>query len=346
MLATGPSASPASTRSPPSSSPAVASRRRWSRACRSPKRASRSSPTCARSTAGSTRACRWRRRSGPEHIVVHRLRQKVSPSGELTDIPDQVTICTLTADELEAEAAEVGLVPIERLYIDPTDDHVGSTVVVLGEEAVMELRVLSLYPEQMNIYADRGNILFLQRRCEWRGIEFTWQGAGPGESVDPGEHDLFYIGGGQDRDQRVVAADMVETKRAALADGGRRRRRPARRLRRLPAARRELPARRGDPARPRPRRPAHGPRGGPAADRQRRDRDRARRREAPSGRLREPRRPHLPRGRARARSAASSKAMATATMAATASRASGATTWSAPTCTARCCRRTPGSPTT
>jgi CobQ-like glutamine amidotransferase family enzyme len=81
----------------------------------------------------------------------------------------------------------------------------------------MELRVLSLYPEQMNIYADRGNILFLQRRCEWRRIDFTWQGAGPGESVDPGEHDLFYIGGGQDRDQRVVAADMVETKRAALA---------------------------------------------------------------------------------------------------------------------------------
>jgi hypothetical protein len=80
----------------------------------------------------------------------------------------------------------------------------------------MELRVLSLYPEQMNIYADRGNILFLQRRCEWRGIEFEWRGAGPGESVDPAAHDLFYIGGGQDRDQRVVAADMVETKRTAL----------------------------------------------------------------------------------------------------------------------------------
>jgi SAM-dependent methyltransferase len=71
---------------------------------------------------------------GAEHITVHRLRQKVSPSGELTDMPDQVTICTLTADELEAEAAGVGLVPIERRYIEPTDDHVGSTVVVLGEE--------------------------------------------------------------------------------------------------------------------------------------------------------------------------------------------------------------------
>ena len=71
---------------------------------------------------------------GPEHIHVRRLRQRVSPTGELTDTPDEVTICTLTATGLEAEAAEVGLVPVERLYIDATDDHVGSTVVVLGEE--------------------------------------------------------------------------------------------------------------------------------------------------------------------------------------------------------------------
>jgi CobQ-like glutamine amidotransferase family enzyme len=81
----------------------------------------------------------------------------------------------------------------------------------------MELRVLSLYPQQMNIYADRGNILFLQRRCEWRGIGFSHAGAGPGAAVDPSAHDLFYIGGGQDRDQRTVAADMVASKREALA---------------------------------------------------------------------------------------------------------------------------------
>jgi CobQ-like glutamine amidotransferase family enzyme len=81
----------------------------------------------------------------------------------------------------------------------------------------MELRVLALYPDQMNIYADRGNIVFLQRRCEWRGIGFSYAGAGPDEAVDPGAHDLFYIGGGQDRDQRAVAADMVAGKREALA---------------------------------------------------------------------------------------------------------------------------------
>ena len=79
------------------------------------------------------------------------------------------------------------------------------------------LRLLTLYPEQMNIYADRGNILFLRRRCEWRGIPFEAATCGPGEGFDPGEHDLIYIGGGQDRDQRIVAADMVATKREALA---------------------------------------------------------------------------------------------------------------------------------
>ncbi len=83
----------------------------------------------------------------------------------------------------------------------------------------MELRVLALYPEQMNIYADRGNIIFLQRRCEWRGIGFDYAAAGPGERFDPGAHDLVYLGGGQDRDQRAVAADMVESKREALAAG-------------------------------------------------------------------------------------------------------------------------------
>jgi len=81
----------------------------------------------------------------------------------------------------------------------------------------MQLRFLALYPEQMNIYADRGNVLFLQRRCEWRGIDFAYASAGPGENFDPAAHDFIYLGGGQDRDQRAVAADLVESKRTAMA---------------------------------------------------------------------------------------------------------------------------------
>ena len=81
-------------------------------------------------------------------------------------------------------------------------------------DAVM--RVCALYPDLMNIYADRGNLLLLERRCEWRGIGFEVTGAGLGDAIDPDAHDLFYLGGGQDRDQRLCAYDLVETKRDAL----------------------------------------------------------------------------------------------------------------------------------
>ncbi|HEX3561936.1 MAG TPA: glutamine amidotransferase [Solirubrobacterales bacterium] len=80
-----------------------------------------------------------------------------------------------------------------------------------------EVRLLALYPEQMNIYADRGNMIFLQRRTEWRGIPFHYAAAGPGDGFDPADHDLIYIGGGQDRDQVLVAEDMLRTKRDAIA---------------------------------------------------------------------------------------------------------------------------------
>lgn len=78
------------------------------------------------------------------------------------------------------------------------------------------LRVCALYPELMNIYADRGNLLLLQRRCEWRGISFQLLAADLGEPLDPDVADLFYIGGGQDRDQRLCAFDLAEVKRDGL----------------------------------------------------------------------------------------------------------------------------------
>jgi len=86
-----------------------------------------------------------------------------------------------------------------------------------------ELRVCALYPDLMNIYADRGNMLMLERRCVWRGLGFRLAAAGLGEGVDPDAHQLFYIGGGQDRDQALCARDMATVKRDALhaaADAG------------------------------------------------------------------------------------------------------------------------------
>ena len=78
------------------------------------------------------------------------------------------------------------------------------------------LRVCALYPDLMNIYADRGNLLVLERRCRWRGIGFELAGSGLGEPLDAGAHDLFYLGGGQDRDQRLCARDLLERKGEAL----------------------------------------------------------------------------------------------------------------------------------
>jgi CobQ-like glutamine amidotransferase family enzyme len=78
------------------------------------------------------------------------------------------------------------------------------------------LRVCALYPDLMNIYADRGNLLVLQRRCAWRGIGFELSSSSLDEPLDPDAHDLFYLGGGQDRDQRLCAKDLIATKRDSL----------------------------------------------------------------------------------------------------------------------------------
>jgi lipid II isoglutaminyl synthase (glutamine-hydrolysing) len=84
------------------------------------------------------------------------------------------------------------------------------------------LRVCALYPELMNIYADRGNIAVLRARCEWRGLGFELAASSLGEPLDQIAHDLFYIGGGQDRDQVAVAEDLAATKRDALHEAAER----------------------------------------------------------------------------------------------------------------------------
>lgn len=71
----------------------------------------------------------------PDSIVIHRLRQSVSPGGELSEEPNEVRIATFPAAQFEAEAAGVGLVPLRRIEIPPTDIHVGSLVVVLEKAA-------------------------------------------------------------------------------------------------------------------------------------------------------------------------------------------------------------------
>jgi lipid II isoglutaminyl synthase (glutamine-hydrolysing) len=73
----------------------------------------------------------------------------------------------------------------------------------------MILRVGHLYPDYLNIYADRGNIAVLERRAALRGHELLVTPIGLGQHVEPGEFDLIYVGGGQDREQALIAPDLA-----------------------------------------------------------------------------------------------------------------------------------------
>lgn len=86
----------------------------------------------------------------------------------------------------------------------------------MSADPMRTVRLCHLYPAEMNIYADRGNIAVLQRRLEWRGYRLEVTPVGVGDAVVPGNHDLFYLGGGQDRDQAVVADDLSRTKGDAI----------------------------------------------------------------------------------------------------------------------------------
>jgi CobQ-like glutamine amidotransferase family enzyme len=86
----------------------------------------------------------------------------------------------------------------------------------MSDPGVRVLRVCALYPDLMNIYADRGNLFVLQRRCEWRGVGFQLSASGLGEPLDGAAHDIYYIGGGQDRDQLLCAEDLLAGKGEAL----------------------------------------------------------------------------------------------------------------------------------
>ena len=72
-----------------------------------------------------------------------------------------------------------------------------------------QLVVGHLFPDYLNIYADRGNIAVLSARSAWRGYELEVRALGAGATIRPGQHDLFYVGGGQDREQELIAPELA-----------------------------------------------------------------------------------------------------------------------------------------
>jgi CobQ-like glutamine amidotransferase family enzyme len=85
----------------------------------------------------------------------------------------------------------------------------------------VRIRVGHLYPDYLNIYADRGNLAVFERRAALRGHELVVHAVGLGDSLDPAAHDLLYIGGGQDREQALIAPDLAAKEGELRAAHGR-----------------------------------------------------------------------------------------------------------------------------
>lgn len=85
-----------------------------------------------------------------------------------------------------------------------------------GISSQLTLTLGHLYPDQLNLYGDRGNILVLRQRCQLRGIRLRVVELGVGDALAPDEYDLLFIGGGQDKEQAPVAQDLYDIKGIGL----------------------------------------------------------------------------------------------------------------------------------
>lgn len=76
----------------------------------------------------------------------------------------------------------------------------------------ISLKLAHLYAHFLNIYGDRGNIITLSRRCKWRGIDLEVKATALDEKINPDYFDIYFIGGGQDKQQQVIAEDLRKNK--------------------------------------------------------------------------------------------------------------------------------------
>ena len=76
----------------------------------------------------------------------------------------------------------------------------------------MELNICHLYPDILNLYGDRGNIITMKRRLEGRGIKVNIDECSIGQPLNADKYDIFFIGGGQDFEQEVLLRDLSSGK--------------------------------------------------------------------------------------------------------------------------------------
>lgn len=80
-------------------------------------------------------------------------------------------------------------------------------------EAIMyEINICHLYPDLLNLYGDRGNIIALKKRCEWRGITVNIFQVTLGDNFIPEKYDIVFLGGGQDYEQEIIQDDLLKNK--------------------------------------------------------------------------------------------------------------------------------------
>lgn len=74
------------------------------------------------------------------------------------------------------------------------------------------LNICHLYPDLLNLHGDRGNIITLQKRCLWRGIDVELHDITQDNPFQSDQCDILFIGGGQDFEQEIILTDLKENK--------------------------------------------------------------------------------------------------------------------------------------
>jgi CobQ-like glutamine amidotransferase family enzyme len=71
------------------------------------------------------------------------------------------------------------------------------------------IRACHLYPDLLNLYGDRGNVIAFQQRCQWRNIPVQIINKSLGDNMDFSKYDFVFLGGGSDREQNLIASDLM-----------------------------------------------------------------------------------------------------------------------------------------
>lgn len=82
----------------------------------------------------------------------------------------------------------------------------------------MKYKICHLYPDLLNLYGDRGNVMVMQQRSKWRGIDVEVTEISLGQKVNLNDYDFIFLGGGSDREQKIITDDLISKKGGSLVE--------------------------------------------------------------------------------------------------------------------------------